>query len=265
MVLLDETARKVRADIIEMIGHAGSGHPGGSLSCTDLLVTLFFSELDHEKDRFILSKGHAAPTLYAVMSRAGLIPSEEDLNGLRKFGSIFQGHPDKQFLPQITMSSGSLGMGLSVGNGLAIAYKRTEPASRVYVLVGDGEIQEGQIWEAAMTSTRYGLDNLCLMIDYNGLQVDGFVKDVMPLEPLGAKWEAFNWNVIEINGHSIEEIQAAFKSARKATGKPTVIVANTIKGKGVSYMEDNCGFHAACLSEEQTDKALEDIKECKES
>jgi transketolase len=199
------------------------------------------------------------------MSRAGIIPGDVDLKGLRKFGSVLQGHPDRRFLPQLTMSSGSLGMGLSVGNGLAIAFKRSSPSSRVYVLVGDGEIQEGQIWEAAMTSSRYELDNLCLMVDFNGLQVDGYVRDVMPLEPLAAKWEAFNWNVLEIDGHDLGAIQNAFKTARDTEGRPTAIVAKTTKGRGVSYMEDQCGFHAACLSEEQTEKALEDIKECREN
>jgi len=264
MTSLPETARKVREDIIQMISCAGSGHPGGSLSCADILVTLFFSEMDNEADKFILSKGHAAPALYAVMTRAGLIPGD-NINDLRKFGSIFQGHPDKAFIPELTLSSGSLGMGLSIGNGIAIAYKRTKPASRVYVLVGDGELQEGNIWEAAMTSARYKLDNLVLIIDNNGLQVDGPTEDVMPVEPIRAKFEAFNWNVMEIDGHDHDEIKTALRTARNTSGGPTAIVARTVKGKGVSFMEGQCGYHAACLNEEQTEQALEGLRECKEN
>lgn len=261
MTSLEGTAANIRADIIKMIRDAGSGHPGGSLSATDIITTLFFDEMDIDNDRFILSKGHAAPALYAALVRRGIV--EADTIDLRKFGSIFQGHPDKRFLPCVTSSSGSLGQGLSIGNGLAIGLRHSGKG-RVYVLVGDGELQEGQIWEAAMTSYRYELDNLCLIIDNNGLQVDGYVKDVMPVEPLKDKWEAFNWNVILVDGHDMGSLQSAFKKAKQAKGIPSVIIAKTIKGKGVSFMEDQCSYHAGCTNEEQTCQALDEIGRCKE-
>jgi len=256
-------AAETRCEVIEMINRAGSGHPGGSLSATDIMVYLFFKEMDQAKDRFILSKGHAAPVFYSILSRQGKIPKGE-LQKLRTFGSICQGHPDTMFLPLVTVSSGSLGQGLSVANGLAIALRSDGSGGRVYVIVGDGEIQEGQIWEAAMTAPRYKLDNVCLIVDYNGIQLDGFVKDIKPLEPLVAKWKAFGWNAIPADGHDFKSLRSAFNKAKNKKGMPSVIIAKTVKGKGVSFMENACDFHGKAPDKDQTTCALGEIRGCLE-
>ena len=256
-------AKTVRRDIVEMITAAKSGHPGGSLSAVEILVTLFFDVMRHDpqnpkwldRDRFILSKGHAAPVLYSVMAECGYTPKDQ-LNTLRKLGSIYQGHPDVRFIPALEASTGSLGEGLSIGIGMSLAAKLDQRPSRTYVILGDGEIQEGQIWEAAMFAGDKGVDNLVAMVDYNHIQLDGFVNDIMPLDPLPGKWRAFNWHAIEVDGHSISALQAAFAEASATQGKPTVIVAHTIKGKGVSFMENNPKFHGTAPTQEEMEKAL---------
>jgi len=263
---VDELAaisKQVRREIVEMITHAGSGHPGGSLSAVEILVTLFFDVLRHDpshpkwpdRDRFILSKGHAAPALYSVMAECGYTPKDQ-LNTLRKLGSIYQGHPDVRFIPALEASTGSLGEGLSIGIGMALAAKLDQRPSRTYVLLGDGEIQEGQIWEAAMFAGDKGVDNLVAIVDYNHIQLDGFVNDIMPLDPLPEKWRAFNWQTLDIDGHSIPALQAAFSEAAADKGKPTVIIAHTIKGKGVSFMENNPKFHGVAPTEKEMKEAL---------
>jgi transketolase len=263
---LQTIAKQMRREIVEMITHAGSGHPGGSLSAVEIVVTLFFDVLRHDpsnpqwadRDRFILSKGHAAPVLYSVMAECGYTPKEQ-LNTLRKLGSIYQGHPDRRFIPALEASTGSLGEGLSLGIGMALAAKLDSRPSRAYVVLGDGEIQEGQIWEAAMFGGDKKVDNLVAIVDYNRIQLDGFVDQIMPLEPLVDKWRAFNWHVIELDGHSIPALQAAFAEAASTSGKPTAIIAHTIKGKGVSFMENNPKFHGVAPTEEEMEKALVEL------
>ncbi len=265
-VQLEEIARLVRLDIVEMLHRSGSGHLGGSLSATDILVALFFAEMstqpdnpcwDH-RDRFILSKGHGAPALYAVLSRLGFFPREE-LATLRRFGSILQGHPDSACTPGVEIPTGSLGQGLSIANGLALAARLNGLTSRIFVLMGDGEIQEGQIWEAAMSAAHYGLDNLTAVVDRNRLQIDGRTADVMALEPLAPKWQAFGWHTLEVDGHDIPQILAAFKSCRAAAGKPAVIIAHTVKGKGVSVFEDKAKYHGVAPNEEEYQQALKEL------
>jgi transketolase len=259
-------ARQMRREVIEMITQAKSGHPGGSLSATEIIVTLFMDVLRHDpanpkwkdRDRFILSKGHCCPILYAVMAECGYCPKDQ-LNTLRKLGSIYQGHPDVRFIPALEASTGSLGEGLSIAIGIALAARLDKSPARSYVMLGDGEIQEGQIWEAAMFAGNNHLDNLCAIVDYNGIQLDGFVKDIMDLSPLPDKWRAFGWNVIEVNGHDIVELQKAFATAAATENKPTVIIAHTIKGKGVSFMENNPKFHGMAPTREEADKALEEL------
>lgn len=250
-----------------MIQIAGSGHPGGSLSSVELLTVLFFNFLEqdinnpHWKDRdyFILSKGHVCPVLYAVLAERGYFPKEE-LFTFRKFGSRLQGHPSKSsHLPGIEISSGSLGQGLSVANGIALGLKADQRNNRVYCLMGDGELQEGQIWEAAMSAAHFQLDNVCGIVDYNKLQIDGNVEDVMGIAPLKDKWASFNWHVIEIDGHDIAQISDAYREAESITHKPSVIIAHTIKGKGVSYMENNVEWHGRAPSKEELDIALNEI------
>ncbi len=260
---LETIAKQVRREIVEMITHAKSGHPGGSLSAVEIVVTLFFDVLRHDprnpawpdRDRFILSKGHAAPVLYSVFAECGYTPKDQ-LNTLRKLGSIYQGHPDRRFIPALEASTGSLGEGLSIGIGMALAAKLDHSPTRAYVVLGDGEIQEGQIWEAAMFAGDKDVDNLVAIVDYNRIQLDGFVNDIMPLEPLTDKWRAFNWHVIELDGHSIPALQAAFAEAAATKGKPTAIIAHTVKGKGVSFMENNPKFHGVAPTHEEMDKAL---------
>ena len=263
---LKEKAKEIRKSIVSMITEAKSGHPGGSLSATDILTTLYFSEMNVDpadpkmegRDRFVLSKGHAAPAIYATLAEKGYF-SKDELMTLRKFGSRLQGHPDMKKLPGIEISTGSLGQGLSVANGMALNAKIFDENYRTYVVLGDGEIQEGQIWEAAMTAAHYKLDNLCAFLDSNNLQIDGNVSEIMGVEPLDKKWEAFGWNVIKIDGHDFEQILSALAKAREYKGKPTMIIAKTIKGKGVSFMENVCGFHGVAPTLEELERALAEL------
>lgn len=263
---LQSIARTVRRDIIEMIGAAKSGHPGGSLSAVEILVTLYFDVLRHDpanpawaqRDRFILSKGHAAPVLYSVLAEAGYTPKDQ-LNTLRRIGSIYQGHPDRRFIPALETSTGSLGVGLSVGLGMAEAARLDQSPSRTYVVLGDGEIQEGQIWEAAMYAGFHKVDNICAILDNNRIQLDGWVKDIMGLDPLPEKWASFGWHVIVVDGHDIVALQAAFAEAAATKGKPTIFIANTVKGKGVSFMEDNPKYHGVAPTKEEVELALKEI------
>jgi len=265
------TANKVRKDIVRMITKAKSGHPGGSLSAADVVTALYFKVMRHnpenpkweDRDRFILSKGHAAPLLYAVLAESGYFEVKELLT-LRKLGSRLQGHPDMKRLPGIEISTGSLGHGLSVGNGMAIAGKLNKRGYRVYILLGDGECQEGQVWEAAMTASHYKLDNVTAILDYNGLQIDGPVKDVMNINPISNKWRAFGWYVIEINGHDFKEIFDSFERVKKLKGKPSIIIAHTTKGKGVSFMENVVDFHGKAPTKEQMVQALKELEENEE-
>src|SRR5258708_11854675 len=247
---LNAIAKQVRRDVIEMITAAKSGHPGGSLSATEILVTLFYDVLRHDpanpkwkdRDRVILSKGHCCPALYSVMAECGYCPKDQ-LNTLRKLGSIYQGHPDVRFIPALEASTGSLGEGLSIGIGMALAARLDKSPSRTFVMLGDGEIQEGQIWEAAMFGGFHKLDNIVAIVDSNGIQLDGFVKDILDETPLPDKWRSFGWHVIEVDGHDIAGLQRAFAEAAATKGQPTVLIAHTIKGKGVSFMENNPKFH----------------------
>ena len=263
---LKEKAKEIRKSIVSMITEAKSGHPGGSLSATDILTALYFSEMNVDptnpkmkgRDRFVLSKGHAAPAIYATLAEKGYF-SKDELMTLRKFGSRLQGHPDMKKLPGIEISTGSLGQGLSVANGMALNAKIFDENYRTYVVLGDGEIQEGQIWEAAMTAAHYKLDNLCAFLDSNNLQIDGNVTEIKGVEPLDKKWEAFGWNVIKIDGHDFEQIFSALDKARECKGKPTMIIAKTIKGKGVSFMENVCGFHGVAPTLEELERALAEL------
>ncbi|MDD4137741.1 MAG: transketolase [Methanoregula sp.] len=262
---ISDRVRKIRRQIITMIYQAGSGHPGGSLSCVEILTVLYSKVLRHDpkkpdwdgRDRFILSKGHAAPALYAVLADGGYIP-EGELATLRKTGSLMQGHPYKE-IPGVEVSTGSLGQGLSIASGIALSAKIDSRPFRTYVLMGDGECDEGQVWEAAMLASHYKLDNLVAIIDRNGLQIDGLTEKIMRLEPLSKKWAAFGWQVIEVDGHDVNEILAAFKSAENAKGQPTVIIAHTFKGKGVSFMEWIGAFHGKSLTEKELEQALKEL------
>uniref|UniRef100_A0A7C3ZCC3 Transketolase n=1 Tax=Desulfobacca acetoxidans TaxID=60893 RepID=A0A7C3ZCC3_9BACT len=264
---LKEIARQIRLDIVEMLYRAGSGHGGGSLSATDVLVALFFSHMHlepgnacyPERDFFVLSKGHAAPALYAILARLGYFPREE-LSTLRRFGSHLQGHPDSKCTPGVEVATGSLGQGLSVANGLALALKLNRRGQRVYALLGDGEIQEGQIWEAAMTASHYSLDNLTAILDRNRLQIDGRTKEVMSVEPLAAKWEAFGWHTAQVDGHSIPDILEALKACGGIIGRPSIIIAHTTKGKGVSIFEDNVKFHGVTPTTEEYQQAVRELQ-----
>jgi transketolase len=259
-------AKRVRRECIEMITAAKSGHPGGSLSVTDILVTLYFDVMRHDpanpkwkdRDRFILSKGHCCPALYSVMAMCGYCP-EDKLNTLRKLGSIYQGHPDVRFMPQLDASSGSLGEGISLALGMGLAARLDNSPARAYVVIGDGESQEGQIWESAMFGRQHSNDNVCVIVDYNQIQLDGFVKDIMDLEPLVAKWQSFGWHTVEVDGHSFPALQGAFAEAAATKGKPTVLIAHTIKGKGVSFMENNPKFHGTAPTLEEEKKALQEL------
>lgn len=263
---LEEKARQIRRLIIKMLSLAGSGHPGGSLSSTDIVTCLYFSVMRHnpkdpqwpQRDRFHLSKGHCCPLWYAVLAESGYFP-EEELWTLRKLGSNLQGHPDWR-TPGVNVASGSLGQGLSVAIGMALAARLDQATFRIYCLLGDGEIQEGQVWEAAMAAAHFRCDNLCAILDYNGYQIDGKVKDIMNLEPLTEKWQAFGWHTINIDGHNIAEILDAFEQAKAIKGKPAIIIAKTIKGKGVSFMENVVDFHGRAPTEEEAKKALEELK-----
>lgn len=261
-------ARQIRRHIISMVGEAGSGHPGGSLSAADIVTALYFDVMRidpqkpqwPERDRFVLSKGHAAPVLYAALAERGYFPVE-DLKTLRKLGSLLQGHPDMRKVPGVEMSTGSLGQGLSVANGMALAGKLDGLDYRVYVLLGDGEIEEGQVWEAAMAAAHFKLDNVVAFLDYNGLQIDGPIEEVMSAEPVADKWRAFGWAVQEIDGHDMEQILAAVAQARETRGKPSLIIARTVKGKGVSFMENEVGWHGAAPKPEQVEQALAELGE----
>ncbi|SPC33502.1 transketolase [Candidatus Nitrosocaldus cavascurensis] len=265
LLRLKEIARRTRRLIIESVAEAGSGHPGGSLSAVELVVALYFHKMRHDpknpkwedRDRFILSKGHAAPLLYAVLAQAGYFPIEE-LKTLRKLGSMLQGHPDFR-TPGVEYCAGSEGIGLSVGIGLALAAKLDGKGYRTYVLLGDGEMQEGQVWEAAMAAVKYRLDNLTAIVDRNGIQQDGLTENIMPLEPLAAKWKAFNWNVIQIDGYDFEQIIDAYNKAEETLNRPTVIIAHTTKGKGVSFMEWSPQWHGQAPKKEQVSKILEEM------
>ena len=259
-------AKEIRKSIVSMITEAKSGHPGGSLSATDILTALYFSEMNVDpanpkmegRDRFVLSKGHAAPAIYATLAEKGYF-SKDELMTLRKFGSRLQGHPDMKKLPGIEISTGSLGQGLSVANGMALNAKMFNENYRTYVILGEGEVQEGQIWEAAMTAAHYKLNNLCAFLDNNNLQIDGNVSEIMGVEPLDKKWEAFGWNVIKIDGHDFEQILSALDKARECKDKPTMVIAKTIKGKGVSFMENVCGFHGVAPTLEELERALAEL------
>ena len=268
---LDKLANELRISIIDMLTTAKSGHPGGSLSAIDIITALFFNEmrgldpnhLNPERDRFVLSKGHAVPALYAALAQKGFIPFQE-LSTLRQTGSRLQGHPDRVRLPIVEASTGSLGQGLSVAQGLALGVKTSHPATRIYCLLGDGEIQEGQIWEAALSAPKFNLSNLCVILDCNNAQIDGRVDQVMPIEPILDKWKAFGWHVLEINGHNMKQILSAFQEARelhsKGSSKPVFLLARTIKGKGVSFMENNIGWHGVTPNKEEAERAKEELK-----
>lgn len=250
-----------------MLAKAGSGHPGGSLSSTDIIACLYFEVMRHnpkepkwqDRDRFHLSKGHCCPAVYAVLALCGYI-SKEELWTLRKLGSVLQGHPDKR-TPGIEVASGSLGQGLSVALGMALAGRMDNRSYRVYCLMGDGELQEGNIWEAAMAAAHFKLDNLCAIVDYNHFQIDGKTEDIMNLEPLLNKWEAFGWHVIQCDGHNIEKLLNAFEKAKTVKLKPTVIIADTVKGKGVSFMEHVVDFHGRAPTEKEREIALKELEE----
>ncbi len=264
--LLKEKAKKIRLNTVKSLGIAGSGHPGGALSIVDILIVLYFHSMRidpknpkwPDRDRFVLSKGHAAPALYATLAEAGYFPQEE-LWTLRKFGSILQGHPDLRKTPGVEMSTGSLGQGLSASNGMAIAGKLDKRDYRVYVALGDGECQEGQVWEAAMTSTHMRLDNLTAFIDYNGLQIDGNIEDVKSLKNIPDRFRSFGWNVVEIPGHDIQAIDNAIGLAKATKGRPTLVVAHTLKGKGISFMEGVADWHGRAPNEEETRQAVAEL------
>jgi len=263
---LKKQAKLVRVEILKMLTLAGSGHTGGSLSAADVVTALYFSKMRYkpdnpgwaERDRFILSKGHAAPLLYAVLAMAGYF-DKTVLKTLRKLGSPLQGHPCSRVLPGVEISTGSLGQGLSISNGIAIGLKMDNLGSRVYCLMGDGEIQEGQVWEAAMTAAHYKLDNLCAIIDLNGLQIDGPVSKVKAIEPVASKWSAFGWNVVDIDGNDMKEILEALDEAETVKRKPSVILAHTIKGKGVSFFEGKVEYHGIVPTPEELEKALKEM------
>ncbi|MBI5740824.1 MAG: transketolase [Nitrospirae bacterium] len=263
---LKEIAKRVRLNILHMLTKSGSGHTGGSLSAVDVAVAIYFSKMRFnpkdpfwkDRDRFILSKGHAAPLLYAIMAEAGYFPAEV-LNNLRKIESPLQGHPCCKRLPGVEVSTGSLGQGLSVANGMALGLRLDNNPARVYCIMGDGEIQEGQIWEAAMTAAHYKIDNLCAVVDNNGLQIDGPVQRVMGIAPIHDKWSSFGWHVIDIDGHNMEKILEALNEAERTRGKPTVLIANTTKGKGVSFFEDKVEYHGITPTPEEYERAVKEI------
>ncbi len=264
---LAERSKVIRRHIIRMLARAGSGHPGSSLSTVELLVALYYNKLRHnpqlpawpDRDRFILSKGHACPALYAILAELDYFPLEK-LDTLRQFGSILQGHPCMKTTPGIEISGGSLGQGLSVGLGIALAAKLDKKDYRTYVMLGDGEIEEGQIWEAAMAASHYKADNLCAILDQNGLQIDGFIHEIMSSHPIPEKWRGFGWHVMEIDGHDFKAILNAYDEAEKVKGRPTIIVAKTVKGKGVSFMENQVDWHGKAPSKEEAERALAELK-----
>ena len=269
---LMKTANEVRKGIVTAVHSAKSGHPGGSLSAADIYTYLYFEEMNidpkdpkkADRDRFVLSKGHTAPGYYSTLANRGFFPVE-DLTTLRKVGSYLQGHPDMKHIPGVDMSSGSLGQGLSAAVGMAISAKLSNDDYRVYTLLGDGEIQEGQVWEASMLAGHRKLDNLVVIVDNNNLQIDGKITDVNSPYPIDKKFEAFNFHVINIDGNDFDQIEAAFKEARETKGMPTAIIAKTIKGKGVSFMEDQAGWHGKAPNDEQYAQAMEELEKAGEA
>ena len=264
---LSEISRKVRVGIIEAVHSAKSGHPGGSLSSADVLTYLYFEEMNidpanpdmDDRDRLVMSKGHASPALYSTLANRGFFPVE-DLNTFRKADSYLQGHPDVKKVPGVDMSTGSLGQGISAACGMALSAKLDKKDHRVYCILGDGESEEGQVWEAAMFAAHYNLDNLCVVLDWNGLQIDGPVAEVIGPAPFDTKFEAFGWNVVMADAHCFESLEAAFANAKSTSGKPTVIVAKSVKGKGVSFMEDQVSWHGTAPNDEQYKAAIEELK-----
>ena len=264
---MEAIAKRLRRLIITMIGKAGSGHPGGSLSAVEILTTLYFKVLRHkpsdprwpDRDRFILSKGHAAPALYATLAECGYFPADELLT-LRQMDSCLQGHTDCNLTPGVEMSAGTLGQGLSFAIGVALAGRLNRRNYRTYVLLGDGECDEGQVWEAAMAAAHFKVGNLVAIVDNNGIQLDGWNRDIMNLEPFPAKWQAFGWHVIEVDGHDFRQLTDAFEQAKLVKGQPTVIIAHTVKGKGVSFMENNPDFHGKAPSAAEVQIALRELE-----
>ena len=265
---LQEIARQIRVGIIDAVHSAKSGHPGGSLSIADVLAYLYFEEMNIDpknpgwegRDRLVLSKGHCAPGLYSALAHRGYFPVE-DLKTFRQTSSYLQGHPDMKHTPGVDMTSGSLGQGASTSCGMALANKIDNTNVRIYAILGDGETEEGQVWEAAMFAGHYKLSNLCWLIDFNGLQIDGPIAEVMNPTPYPEKFSAFGWNVIECDAHDFDSIEAAYKAARACTDKPSVIISHSIKGKGVSYMENNVSWHGAAPNDEQYEQAMKDLGE----
>lgn len=263
---LQDQAKQVRRQVLTMLTKAASGHTGSSLSCIELILSLYSYKLRYkaedpeweERDRFVLSKGHGCPALYAVLAHAGFFPNKE-LETLRQIGSLLQGHPQLG-LPGLEASTGSLGQGLSIANGMALSAKLEKKDTRVYCLLGDGEINEGQVWEAAMTSSHYNLDNLCTMVDYNKLQIDGFLCEVKDMLKLAEKWQAFGWHVMEIDGHDFTQIMDSLDAAEGVKEKPTLIIANTIKGKGVSFIENRARWHGIAPKQDELERALKELE-----
>ena len=264
---LKNIAKTIRKDIIEEVYSANSGHPGGALSIADIITALYFNEMnidpknpkDENRDRLILSKGHASAVLYAALAEKGYFP-KEDLKTFRNINSYLQGHPDMKHIPGVDMSTGSLGQGLSAANGMAMMLKLDKNPARVYCICGDGEIEEGQIWEAAMSSSKYKLDNLCLIIDNNNLQIDGTIEEVMSSYPIDDKFKSFGFNVITINGHDFSQILQAFEEAKNCKDKPTAIIAKTIKGKGITFMENQVGWHGKAPSQQEYEQAIKELE-----
>ena len=266
---LKNNALNIRRNIVQMVYDAKSGHPGGSLGCADILTYLYFEEMNinkdnlksNNRDKFVLSKGHCSPALYATLHEAGLL--DEDLKTFRQINSKLQGHPNMNYVDGVDMSTGSLGQGVSTAVGMALANKLDNSTNRIYALVGDGESEEGIVWEALMSACHYNLDNLCIIFDLNHLQIDGNIEDVVGPLPLKEKAQAFNAYVIECDGHDFESLKSAFDQAKQNKGKPTVIIANTIKGKGVSFMENNYAWHGSAPNKEQFEQAMKELKEAK--
>ena len=264
---LEDTAREVRRGIVTALHSAKSGHPGGSLSAADIMTYLYFEEMNidpqdpkkDDRDRFVLSKGHIAPALYSVLTNKGYFP-KEDLVTLRHTGSYLQGHPDMKHIPGVDMSAGSLGQGISAAVGMALAGKLDGKSYRVYAMLGDGEIEEGQVWEASMFAASRNLDNFTVIVDNNNLQIDGTIEEVCSPYPIDEKFKAFGFNVINIDGHSFDEIEDAFNKAKSTSGKPTAIIAKTVKGKGISFMENQCGWHGKAPNDEEFEQALKDLE-----
>lgn len=263
---LEKIANNTRIDIVNAVYEARSGHPGGSLSCADILTVLYFNQMnideknpkDALRDRFVLSKGHCSIALYSILAQRGYFDKDE-IKGFRKIEGILQGHPDMRKIPGVDMTTGSLGQGLSVANGMALASKLNHDGYRVYCLLGDGEIEEGQVWEAAMTASKYELDNLCAILDYNNLQIDGTVEEVKGLDNIEGKFKSFGFNTIVVDGHNMEQLLDGFETAKMTKGKPTIIICKTIKGKGVSFMENKAQWHGKAPSEEEHRLAIEEL------